>query len=268
MDFDAYLARIGFEGRPAVDVATLKQMQRRQLLSIPYENIDVQLGLKPNLDLQRAYTKIVERGRGGWCYEHNGLLEWALKQVGFEVMRMNAGVRRAERGDFALGNHLVLCVQLDEPWLADAGFGDGAIEPVPLQAHAFEQRGFSYHLEQMGDYWRFHNHVGGAADSYDFRLKPANELLFEQKCAWLSEAAESPFVLNLTVQQFTQQGYELQLGRVAKQVTPSGRREWLVDSAGELVGSLRDRFGLDVPEVAGLWDRICARHEALFAEED
>jgi len=32
----------------------------------------------------------------------NGLLEWALMEVGFDVMRMTGGVRRVERGDSAL----------------------------------------------------------------------------------------------------------------------------------------------------------------------
>lgn len=264
MNLDAYLHRIGFAGEAKPDVDTLRQMHRQHLLTIPYENLDVQLRRTVNLDIQRIYTKIVEQSRGGWCYEMNGLLEWALREVGFDVMRMTGGVRRAEWGDAMLGNHLVLGVQLDQPWLADVGFGDGAFEPVPLKPHAFEQRGFSYHLEQMGEYWRFHNHGGGAADSYDFSLAPADESLFAKQCAWLSSSPESRFVQNLSCQKFVPHGYDIQIGRLARQVTPQGKREWLVDSAGQLVETLNDRFGLDVPEIAGLWDEIAARHEALF----
>lgn len=238
MDLDAYLHRIGFAGTPKPNADTLRQMHRQHLLRIPYENLDVQLQRTVDLDIQRIYTKIVDQGRGGWCYEMNGLLEWALKETGFEVARLSAGVRRAERGDAVLGNHLVLAVQLDELWLADVGFGDGAFEPVPLKPHAFEQRGFTYELEQMDDYWRFHNHLGGAADSYDFMLAPADENQFAQQSSWLSTSPESRFVLNLTCMKFTPQGYEI----------------------------LKDRFGLDVPEVAGLWDKIAARHEVLFGQ--
>jgi N-hydroxyarylamine O-acetyltransferase len=266
MDLDAYLHRIGFAGKPKPDVVTLKQMHRQHLLTIPYENLDVQLQRPVDLDIRRIYGKIVGQRRGGWCYEMNGLLEWALKEVGFDVMRMTGGVRRAERGDSALGNHLVLCVQLDQAWLADVGFGDGAFEPVPLIPHAFEQRGFTYRLEQLGDYWRFHNWSGGAADSYDFSFAPADEDLFLEKCAWLSSSADSPFVLNLNVQKFAPQGYDIQVGRMAKQLTPEGKREWLIESPAHLHESLNERFGLDVPEVASLWDRIAARHEALFGE--
>ncbi len=49
MDLTSYLKRIDFKGRPAVDLATLNQIHRQHLLSIPYENIDVQLGRKMDL---------------------------------------------------------------------------------------------------------------------------------------------------------------------------------------------------------------------------
>ena len=35
--------------------------------------------------------------------------------------------------------------------------------------------------------------------------------------------------------------------------------------SGEFVALLKREFELDAPEAAGLWDRICARHDELFA---
>jgi N-hydroxyarylamine O-acetyltransferase len=264
---DAYLENIGFVGEPGPDLETLRQIHRQHLLTVPFENIDVQLGRTMDLDIHRIYSKIVEGGRGGWCFEMNGLFEWALRETGFDVMRLAGGVLRANHGDGAFGNHLLLRVQLEHPWIADVGFGDGFFEPVPLSAHAFEQRGFNYQLEELDDAWRFHNHASGAAGTYDFRLLPADETLLAEHSAHLSHAAESPFVANLVCQKFVPHGYDIQVGRVAKQVTPQGKREWLVDSADELLETLSDRFGLDVPEVAGLWDQIEARHEELFPPE-
>jgi N-hydroxyarylamine O-acetyltransferase len=264
LNLPSYLECIGFSGEARPDLDTLRQIHRQHLLTIPFENLDVQMGRSTDLDPERIYAKLVKGGRGGWCYEMNGLLGWALQQIGFQVMRMTGGVRRAERGDTVLGNHLLLCVQLEQPWLADVGFGDGLFEPVPLQPHAFEQRGFGYRLENLGDYWRLHNHAGGAAPSYDFRHAAADEDLLAEKCAWLASAPDSPFVTGLVVQKFVPHGYDIQVGRVAKQVSPQGKREWLIDSADELLETLSDRFGIDEPEVAGLWDRIVARHEAYF----
>jgi len=267
VQLDAYLENIGFVGEPKPDLDTLRQIHRQHLLTIPFENLDVQLKATVDLDIERIYSKIVEGGRGGWCFEMNGLLEWALREAGFDVMRMAGGVLRKEHGDAAFGNHLLLCVKLEQTWIADVGFGDGFFEPVPLRAHRFEQRGFGFHLEQLEDGWRFHNHQSAAAESYDFRQAVADERLLAEHSAHLSTAAESPFVANLVCQKFVPHGYDIQVGRVAKQVTPQGKREWLIDSADELLETLSDRFGLDVPEVEGLWDQIVARHEDIFRPE-
>ena len=265
MKLETYLRRIGFEGTPRPDLDTLITLHRRHLLSIPYENIDVQLGRRCNLDVARSYRKLVEQGRGGWCYEMNGLFGWALREVGFEVSRVHGAVLRAERGDAAIGNHVVLLVQLDETWVADVGFGDGVIEPIPLRDAAFEQRGFRYRLERTDDgFWRLHNHAYGGAATFDFATKPADEALFAARCDSLQMSPDSPFVMNLVCQRFADDGYEVQRGRVAKRIRPGGVDSWLLNDAGELLERLRTAFGLDVPEVGRLWPRIVQRHAELF----
>ena len=107
----------------------------------------------------------------------NGLLGWILEHIGFDVMRMSGGVRRVERGDSAFGNHLVLCVLLEEPWIVDVGLGEGPYEPYPLRSHSFTQDGFSYRLERLEDCWRLHNYPGSTAPSFDFRKEPADEFV-------------------------------------------------------------------------------------------
>jgi N-hydroxyarylamine O-acetyltransferase len=120
---DAYFARIGFRGETRVDRETLFAIHRAHLLAIPYENLDVVLRKPVTRDPAAAFDKIVHRRRGGWCYEMNGLLAWALGQVGFRVTHMAGAVHRAAYGDATIGNHLVLRIDLDEPYLCDAGFG-------------------------------------------------------------------------------------------------------------------------------------------------
>ena len=80
MKLDDYLARIEYQGPVAPTLACLSEVHRQHLLTIPYEDLDVQLGRALNLDIQRTFEKIVVRRRGGWCYEMNGLLGWALKR--------------------------------------------------------------------------------------------------------------------------------------------------------------------------------------------
>ena len=174
-------------------------------------------------------TRSSQTDEAGWCYEMNGLLAWALEEIGFEVMPMAGAVMRSERGDAVIGNHLVLLVQLDEPWLADVGFGDGLFEPVPLKAGIIHQRGFEFRMEQLDDgYWRLHNHAYGGAASFDFRCEPAPQALLQSQCHRLQTAKDSGFVQNLVCQRFVQGGYEVQLGRVAKRIRPEGVESWFL----------------------------------------
>src|SRR5687767_1260505 len=99
MDIQAYFDRVGFTGVARPDLATLKVLHRAHALAISYENLDVQLGRPVTTDPAAAFEKIVRRGRGGWCYEMNGLLGAALDEIGFEVTRLAGAVMRSVRGD-------------------------------------------------------------------------------------------------------------------------------------------------------------------------
>jgi N-hydroxyarylamine O-acetyltransferase len=266
MDLAAYLARIGFEGEPRPDLATLRELHRRHLLAIPYENLDVQLGRAVSRDPTAAFDKLVTRRRGGWCYEMNGLLGAALDEVGFKVARLAGGVHRMIRGDEMVGNHLVLLVDIEgEPWIADVGFGDGPLEPFRLEEDPFACAGFEFRLERLeGDWWRFHNHPYGAP-TFDFATVPADEARLEERCTWLQSHPESNFVLNAVVQRHVPDGLLQLRGRSFRRITAAGPQDRLVDTAEDYVATLARDFALDLPEAASLWPRICARHDQLFA---
>src|SRR6478609_11559210 len=123
-----YLERISYDGPVEPTPACLAAIHRHQALSVPYENLDVQLNVSVGQDPAAIYDKLVTRRRGGWCYELNGLLQRSLERVGFDVRRVTGGVHRHESGDAVVGNHLVLLVQLDRVYIADVGLGDGLRE--------------------------------------------------------------------------------------------------------------------------------------------
>lgn len=252
------------------DLATLRALHRAHLLAIPYENLDVQLGRPVTIERPAIFEKIVRHGRGGWCYEMNGLFGWALEQLGFRVVRGAGAVMREVMGDQMIGNHLVLPVTLPEGlYLADVGFGDGPIEPIRLVPGPFVAHGFAYRLDQMDSvWWRLCNHPLGGAKSFDFTLAPADEALLAEKCAFLQTFQESPFVQNLVCQRYTGAGLSVLRGRVLRHLCGDRAEEQLISSADELVSVLVGLFGLDVPEAASLWPKIVARHEALFGAPD
>ncbi len=267
MNLQAYYERIGFEGEAKPDLATLTALHRAHLLTIPYENLDVQLGRPLTTDPAAAFDKIVTRRRGGWCYEMNGLFGAVLAEIGFKVTRMAGAAMRELMGDIVIGNHLVLLVEIDgEPWIADVGFGDGALDPFPLAPAALSFGGYPFRLEAMDEgWWRFHNHEFGGAKSFDFQVEPADPELLSGRCEWLQYAPDSHFVLNAIVQRHRADEILQMRGRVLRRVTPAGVTQETIGSAEEWVEVLAREFDLDVPEAATLWPRVLARHEEVMA---
>ncbi|MFN4221156.1 MULTISPECIES: arylamine N-acetyltransferase [Novosphingobium] len=261
----AYLARIGFSATPRLDSETLHALVQAHVQSIPFENIDVQLGRTLTTDQDAAFAKLVEARRGGWCYEHNGLLAAALMAIGFEVMRVSGAVMRQVRGEAAMGTHLCLLVACDGTWLVDVGFGSWIASPVPLRQGCWMQAPLPVALSRTDDdLWRLTVTPGETMMSYDFAAEPANEGQLSALCRWQCTDPSSVFVQNLSIQRRHADTLLMLRGKVLSRITPGGETRHELADANDLIACLRRDFGLDLPEAAGLWPAICARHEALF----
>jgi N-hydroxyarylamine O-acetyltransferase len=274
LDLQAYLDRIGYPGAPRPDLETLVELHRRHLLAIPYENLDVQLERPVGLEPGPIYEKLVRDRRGGWCYEMNGLFGWALEEIGFSITRLGAGVGRAQVGDAALGNHLALRVELDRPYLADVGFGDGIFEPVPIRSGAIRQRGFRFRMERLaGGWWRMHNHPRGAAPSFDFDEAPGDPVVMQRKCAYLQTAPDSTFRRVAVVQRHVPQGLVILRGRVLTRISPSETDRRLVGDQAEYERVLREELGLDgaaglrAQDLDALWEKAQEQHWTFLREQ-
>lgn len=262
--------RVGFSGsvRPSPD--TLATLLRCHVLSVPFENLDVQLGIPVTNGIEAAFDKIVGHGRGGWCYEQNGLFGWALSEIGFDVTRVAAAVRRDERGAAAVANHLCLLVRLPDDsetvYLADVGFGGSMIMPIPLKASHHEQAPFRIGLRRLDDgHWQFREASGVESVSYDFLAEPGNESTMAEKCKQLQTDPNSSFVLNLVAQKRTPETHVVLRGRVLTINSASGKETRMLQSRGDLADTLKQTFQLDVREAASLWHRIVKRHSELFS---
>jgi N-hydroxyarylamine O-acetyltransferase len=267
MQLAAYLERIGFRGAPGSDLTTLRELHRRHLLSIAYENLDVLLGAPLDLDPGRIFDKLVTRRRGGWCYEMNGLFGWALTEIGFKVTRLAGAVVRDRLGDAMIGNHLVLLVELDRLYVADVGFGDGLFEPVPLREGEIKQRGFvSRFARADGGWWRYHNHQHGGAPAFDFTAQAADESVLAERCRILQSDPASPFTQNAVVQRHVREGIEVLRNSLRFSVRPDGVERRVLKSAEDYVRELRDVFDVDLPEAARLWPLAEARGRAMLAD--
>ena len=79
-----YFQRIGLEMPEHIvpDSKLLMELQFAHCTTVPYENLDILRGIPLSLEIDDLYEKVVNQGKGGFCFELNGLFAWLLEQLG------------------------------------------------------------------------------------------------------------------------------------------------------------------------------------------
>ena len=203
LDLDAYLGRIGYRGlKPGADQPTLRAIHALHVAAIPFENLSPLLGMEVALDPAALQDKLLASGRGGWCFEHNLLLQHALRALGFAVRPLAARVSwNVPPGVVNPRTHMLLCIEQDgEQWIADAGFG-GMTLSAPLR--------LTPHLPQDTPHGRFRlvpDGDGHALEAelpegwralYGFDLRPQLQPDIDMANWYLSHHPRSPFLSRL-----------------------------------------------------------------------
>ena len=248
-DLRSYCSRIGFTGKPSPDFETLRGMMRRQLFSVPFENLDVQAGKVVSLVPEQIFTKIVDRGRGGYCYEVNGIFAMALDAVGipyrFVAARpMTYPVRRPK-------THMAIVAEIDGgQWLCDLGFGSyGIREPISL-AWLDREVSQDYDTFRLGkvsevDYLLESFTDGAWKNLYEFNLHPQEWVDFEPANFMNSTHPDSIFVRNLMVVLQNERGKEVLTSGYFKSVA-EGRTVETKILPEEIPTLLQRKFSLSV----------------------
>jgi N-hydroxyarylamine O-acetyltransferase len=195
MDVEKYLRRIEYDGPRQPSPETLRSLHRQHLFTVPFENLDIPLGTPIELDLERIFDKIVGGHRGGFCYELNGMFGELLATLGFRVQMLSARVRREDGGFGPEFDHMLLKVELDEPWLVDVGFGDSFVDPIVFHSGGADQvNGHRYVVQAMGDEWELLREDDlGTVPLYAFR-DVAQELSdYREMCRHHQTSPESHF---------------------------------------------------------------------------
>jgi N-hydroxyarylamine O-acetyltransferase len=253
MNVAAYLDRIQYRGALTPDHATLAALHVAHLRAVPFENLDIHLGVPIVLDLDRLFEKIVLKKRGGFCYELNGLFGALLTALGFQVTMLSA---RVVGDDGALGpefDHMLLQVECPADgdgvlWLADVGFGDSCLSPLRLVNSDNQADGLrAYRLEAARDRWWMweRDYDGQWARQYCFTLCPRQLADFAPMCAWQQTSLESPFTQRQVVTLSTPEGrITLRTDRLI--ITTHGvKHEELIANEVIYQGLLRDRFDIE-----------------------
>jgi N-hydroxyarylamine O-acetyltransferase len=252
---DAYLGRIGYDGPCEATVAVLAEIQQRHVQAIPFENLDIQLGRPIRIDLPSIEGKLVRGGRGGYCFEHNTLLQAALTALGFAVTPLAARVLWQLPPDTeAPLTHMALMVEADgRRWLVDGGFGassptaplhlDGDDrQPTPHEPRRIVRRSAAGYVQQI-------QFTGGEwADLYQFTLEPCLRVDYEVANWWTSTHPDSRFTRNLIVARTAEaRRYTIFNREFTVRHLDGGAEKRELTDPDELLAVLAEDFGLEFP---------------------
>lgn len=240
-----YLERIGIAGGIDVGAASLETLHVAHMRSVPFENLDIGRGVRIVAEEAAILDKIVSRRRGGFCYELNGAFAALLRSEGYRVDLLSARLAR-EDGSFSPEfDHLTLLVHIDEPWLADVGFGDSFLRPIPLQngVETVDESG-AYRLEIEDEAWILSRKRDDEwARQYRFSLRPHPLSDFSAMCEFHQTSSESHFTRNRICSLATESGRITLSGNRLIRTERGLRTEATLDS-GDEARLLVEEFGI------------------------
>lgn len=241
---DAYLKRIGADRPLAPDAESLRELQVRHLLTVPFENLSIHLGEPVVLDDQALVEKIVGRRRGGFCYEVNGAFAALLRSLGYQVTMLSA---RPSSGD-SVGvpfDHLALRVDAPEPWLVDVGFGTFSHFPLRLDLRTDQP--------DPGGVFRVVETADGDLDVLkdgvlEYRLEQRPRVLadYVPTCWWHQTSPLSHFTRSLVCSLLTETGRVTLSDRLLVHTSAGERREERLSTDAETFAAYRDLFGIEL----------------------
>jgi N-hydroxyarylamine O-acetyltransferase len=261
LDLDRYFKRIGYTGPQAATLDVLRDLQRLHPLSIAFENLDPLTGRRVHLDLPALVDKLIERRRGGYCFEQNRLFAQVLTQLGFDVTPLIARVLWGREPDAVTPRtHMLLSVAIDgEAWVADVGFGAVTLT-APLRLITGVPQPTTHELFRFADaaHGQYDLEVNSAdmwVKTYRFDLQRAEWIDYEVSNWYTSTHPESFFTTSLVACRVTPEGrLTLFNDRLTARGIDGEAIERHIESAHELETCLRDTFlietgDIDVPAI-------------------
>ena len=243
-----YLKRIDVENvvlRP--DVATLKMLQRKHLLSVPFENLDIHWKRPIVLDEEKFYEKIVSGRRGGFCYELNGLFNVLLRSIGFETRLISARVFNGKEFGPEF-DHTAIIVTIDgEEYLADVGFGSFTTEPLRFVVDVEQNDAAGVFVIRKRDdkYFEVSKQNEGLWTSEYVFQNIAHELSeFEEMCDFQQYSPDSHFTKGKLCSIMTEDGRKTLTDKNFIVTTNGQKNESPVDSDAEFYDLLEREFGI------------------------
>jgi N-hydroxyarylamine O-acetyltransferase len=218
------------------------------------ENLDPLTGKRVKLDPESLQRKLIDEHRGGYCFEHNGLMQLVLRQLGFAITPLGARVVwNATSAALPPRTHCLTLVELDDTrYIVDVGFGSlTPTAPLRLEAN-LEQR--TPHetmrlLDDAGTYVLEAQTEGTWRAMYRFDLQPQLPSDYAMGNWYVSTLPESHFVTRLGVARVLPNArLTLRADELATHDPRTGTTRSRVESVAQLRVVLTERFGIHLPE--------------------
>ena len=123
------------KGTPLEQISQIQTFFAQQF---EFENLDVLLAYEEPITEQYLQDKMIKQGRGGLCYDLNGLLYLVLRDLGFPVQLAAATIWVPPRDSYVFDRtHVVNLLEYEDAlYLIDSGFGKNLVmQPVALDGN-------------------------------------------------------------------------------------------------------------------------------------
>lgn len=254
MNRDAYLARIGLEPDDLeVNDETLRILQRKHLLTVPFENLDIHWKRPIVLDTYKFFEKVVEERRGGFCYELNGLFNELLRSLGFQTRLISARVFNGTEHGPEFDHAAIIVTVGGAEYLADVGFGDFTAEPLRygLGAEQQDETGVFVIRRFDDEYLEVAKNEDGEWKSiYIFRDIARDLSEFNEMCDFQQYSPESHFTKGKVCSILTEGGRKTLTDKRFIVTSNGGKTEKQIASEEEFGEILKQEFGIEQISIA------------------
>jgi len=261
LDVKDYLSRIGLEGKGNLSPTkeNLHLINSHHLLHVPFENLDLTMGIEVVASVDKCWEKIVKKHRGGWCHEHILVIEKALSILGYKTKR---GTGQVFVGPGALsppGSHAFAHVTFDDgsKFLVDVGFPDTTTSALEITDNMLDKTQITSNARQFKVtkegpiYFRWNyepaTKTWNKSWQWDESTPSIQVELYDQGNKWVQCGPNSPFQKNAIISLALPSG-RITLSGLNKIVTDaSGNKTRTTISKEEFLETLRKSFGFDLP---------------------
>ena len=252
MDLSNYFERIGYSGSDDCSLSTLQELHLLHPVAIPFENLASFLEVDVSLIPDKVFTKLVDHGRGGYCFEQNLAFSIVLKQLGFSVTELAARVvwRSPNKKQMAR-THMLLKVMVDnQAWIADVGFG-GLTMTAPLELDKKSEQQSPHEkfmITGKDDEYTISANVGNNWQNlYVFDLVTQYPVDFDMANFFVSSHPESLFLHNLMLGKPEAQGRHALLNRDYTYYSLDGEKtQRRISDSDELIDILTNEFDIQL----------------------